>query len=310
MMSDRKAVAVTGANGYVGSIIAAALRDEAEVLSLCRAPRDDNQIAFEFGGDMDMLARRLREHRVTHLVHAAWDMRASTAKEAERICVKGSQALLAAAREAGVEKLIFISSISAFRSARSTYGRSKLEAEQAFLDAGGLVLRLGLVHGDRAGGAFGAMRKIATTASIVPLIGDGRAPQFLLAEEDLERIIIGAVRGEFGHHAPVMTLAHPAPVAFRDILSQLADCAGRRPIFLPIPWRILYCALLSLEKLGFKPRVRSDSVLSFVYQDPAPDFAPMQLYGISPKPLSCGAPRVCAESARSKSQNGKAEPLG
>ncbi|QGM46673.1 NAD-dependent epimerase/dehydratase family protein [Methylocystis heyeri] len=310
-MSGAKVVAVTGANGYVGSIIAAALKDEAEVLSLSRAPRGDNQIAFEFGGDMDLLARRLREHGVTHLIHAAWDMRTSTAKEAERICVAGSRAVLAAARRAGVEKLIFISSVSAFRSARSTYGRSKLEVEQAFRDAGGLVLRLGLIHGAHAGGAFGAMKRIATTSPIIPLIGDGKAPQFLLAEDDLKDIIVRAVRGEFDDEASVMTLAHPEPLAFRDILFRLAEEAGCRPIFLPIPWRILYCVLLSQEKLGFKPRARSDSILSFVYQDPAPDFVPMRRHGISPKPFSCSASGACAESAGSeRAANRKAWPPG
>jgi nucleoside-diphosphate-sugar epimerase len=283
-------IAVTGASGYVGSIIVEALSREGEVIGLVRGPTCCGQIAFSFDGDMDLLARRLRERRVTHLIHAAWDMQARSMQEAERSCVKGSLDLLAAARRAGVQRLIFISTISAFEGARSAYGRSKLEVEQAFREAGGLVLRLGLVHGERAGGAFGSMKKIVAASPIIPLIGDGRAPQYLLDEEALGAIVRRAARGELEAETRVLTLAHPAPVAFRDILSQLAASRGRRPVLVPIPWRLPYFAALCLERLGFRLKVKSDSILSFIYQDPAPDFGPMRRCSIDLAPFCCATP--------------------
>ena len=284
-MNASPILAVTGASGYVGSIIVGASKGEAETVSLVRAPTAEDQIAFSFGGDMDLLAQHLRERRVTHLIHAAWDMQASSAQEVKRICVGGSLDLLAAARRAGVEKFIFISTISAFQGARSTYGRSKLEVEQAFREAGGLVLRLGLVYGDRAGGVFGSMKKIAVTSPIIPLIGDGSAPQYLLDEETLGDVIRRAVRGEFASEAQLLTLAHPTPVAFRDILSQIAGACGGRPIFLPTPWRLTYFAACYLERLGFQGKLKSDSILSYVHQNPAPDFGPMRRCAIDPPPF-------------------------
>jgi hypothetical protein len=44
----------------------------------------------------------------------------------------------------------------------------------------------------------------------------------------------------------------------------------------------LYLALRSVEQLGLKLNVRSDSVLSFVHQNSAPDFGTMRLHSINP----------------------------
>ncbi len=308
-MSVSPIVAVTGASGYIGSVIADALKDEAEVLALIREPTKPGQIGFSFDGDMDLLARRLREHRVTHLIHAAWDMHASSTDELERGCVKGSLALLDSARRAGVEKFILISTISAFESARSNYGRSKLKVEQAFQRFGGLVLRLGLVYGERAGGAFGVIKNIVGTARFLPLIGDGRVPQYLLDEKTLRDVVRRAVRGEFEGERQILTLAHPKPIAFRDILIQVARSReGRRLLLVPIPWRLLYCLLFCLERLGFTPNVKSDSILSFVHQNPAPDFGPMRRCSIEPAPFrATPVSSSPTESARTDgSTNGKA----
>ena len=281
-MSTAPVIAVTGANGYIGSVIVDALKDNAKVFGLVRNPHGADQIRWSFGADQDLLAQTLRDHGVTHMIHAAWDMRASSADELEKTCVDGSFGLLAASRQAGVKKNIFISTISAFEGARSAYGRSKLKVEELFRQAKGLVLRLGLVYGDRPGGAFANLRKIVRTARIIPLIGDGRAPQYLLDERTLAEVMRRSVRGDFEGEATPFTLAHPEPVAFRDLLRRIARSESRRVVLVPVPWRILYIALYSAERLGMRLNIRSDSVLSFVHQNAAPDFDVMRLHSINP----------------------------
>jgi hypothetical protein len=54
---------------------------------------------------------------------------------------------------------------------------------------------------------------------------------------------------------------------------------------IPVPWPILYVVLWSAERLGLRFKFRSDSVLSFVYQEITPDFSQMQMYGIDPTPF-------------------------
>ena len=103
-----------------------ALAGQADVVGLVRKPKSPNDIAWSFDADPAALETAVRQHEVTHLIHAAWDMNANSLSTLERDCVAGSARLFAAARAGGVSRLIFISSISAFAGARSAYGRSKL----------------------------------------------------------------------------------------------------------------------------------------------------------------------------------------
>lgn len=277
-MDSRPVVALTGAGGYVGGIIAAALADVARVVSLGRS----GGIAWSFGDGGDALAQKLKAAEVTHLVHAAWDMRASSLADQERLSVAGSRALIDAARAAGVTRFVFISTISAFAGARSSYGRSKLAVEKMFLDAGGTVLRLGLVHGAGQGGMFGTIRAAVRKGKAVPMIGRGTAPQYLLDAATLGEVVRRAIAGDLIDTNAPITLARPEPIMFRDLVRSIAAAEARAIVPVPLPWPLLYAALRSAEALGLKLGVRSDSVISFIFQDPAPDFAPMKANSIAP----------------------------
>jgi nucleoside-diphosphate-sugar epimerase len=281
-LSRSPVVAVTGATGYVGSVIVDALKENAKVLSLVRTPNSADQIRWSFGSDPDLLARTLRDRGVTHLIHSAWDMRANSEDELEQTCVAGSLDLLTAARQAGVENTIFISTLSAFEGARSAYGRSKLKVEEMFRRTKSVILRLGLVYGYGRSGTFANLQKIVRTAPIIPLIGNGTGPIYPLDERTLAEVVRRAVQGDFDGEVRPFTLAHPEPIAFRDLLRRIARSEGRSVVLVPVPWRVLYLAIYSAERCGLKLKVRSDSVLSFVYQDVAPDFSVMRLHSISP----------------------------
>jgi hypothetical protein len=46
----------------------------------------------------------------------------------------------------------------------------------------------------------------------------------------------------------------------------------KRRILIPVPWRLAWLILKSLEKLGISIGLRSDSVISLMNQDPNPPF--------------------------------------
>jgi hypothetical protein len=151
-----------------------------------------------------------------------------------------------------------------------------------------------LVHGDPPGGAFAKIDHIAKTATLVPLIGDGSSPQYLLDEATLGQVVRRAVSGDFGGERQPITIANPDPILFRNLLERIAHAAGRRVFLLPVPWRLLYFTLRAGEFLGLKSSARSDSIVSFIYQDAAPDFGPMFRFGIRPArfPLTCSGLQI------------------
>jgi nucleoside-diphosphate-sugar epimerase len=275
-------VAVTGANGYVGSVIAAALRPQARVIAVVRSSRNPDDIVWSFDSDPAVLEAALRQRGVTHLVHAAWDMKANSLEAMERSCVAGSAKLFAAATAAGIGKLIFISTISAFAGARSAYGRSKLIVEDMALRHGGVVLRLGLVYGEGDSGVFGNLKQTIGKARFVPMIGNGNALQYPLHEDVLADLIRRAVRGDFNDAQRALLVAQPEGITFRALLEYIARLQGKKIKLVAVPWRLLYSALKLAETMGLKLSFRSDSVISFVFQNPAPDFEALARYDIKP----------------------------
>jgi len=272
-------VALTGANGFVGGLIAEALGDDL-ALRLVRQPAGPLDVAWSLAASAEDVAAALGGRGLTHLVHAAWDMRARAPAEVQA-CIDGSAALFAGARRAGIGTLIFISSISAFAAARASYGRSKFAVEQRLDPDRDIVLRLGLVWG--AGGMAGRLRRQIAASRWAPLIGDGRAPQYLLGAESLKHAIRLVVEDDWPRGT--VTLAHPAPVPFRALLQACAAAQGKQVTLIATPWRALYAALVLAEACGLRLEFRSDAVLSYVYQNPAPDFAAMARAGFTPAPV-------------------------
>ncbi len=87
------------------------------------------------------------------------------------VTVTGTARLLASARRAGVERLVFVSSVRAERGA-TAYGRAKREAEEMLLSAAGsgpvcTVLRLPALYGPGVPGNI---------ARLVALVNSGRCP--------------------------------------------------------------------------------------------------------------------------------------
>src|SRR5206468_10991476 len=111
-----------------GSCILSELARRGTAYAMTRRPSGPSDIGWAFDAQ-DSLVQDLRARKVSVLVHAAWDFSALTAADIHRVNVEGSARLFQLAREAGVRRIVLISSISAFNGARSLYGRAKLEVE-------------------------------------------------------------------------------------------------------------------------------------------------------------------------------------
>jgi len=261
--------AVTGATGYVGSRIAAALAMEFGVVPMGRSAGADG-IRWQMDATASV-TEELKALGVTVLVHSAWDFGHPKAADNWKSNVEGSRRLVEQAQAAGVQQIVFVSTISAFTGARSEYGKSKLEVEQLVLEAGGTVIRPGLVWGDRPGGMFGSLRQQVSKGGVVPTIGDGRYPQYLVHEDDLASVVLRAAKGEFAGR--ILTVANPKPWLLRDLILRMASEEGKTVKLVGVPWRVIHTALKTAETLGLKLGFRSDSVISLVYQNPAPEIS-------------------------------------
>jgi nucleoside-diphosphate-sugar epimerase len=281
--SPQPLCAITGTGGYVGGCLKAyfAARGWA-VLELTRQPKPGARaVAFRLGADLDPAALA----GVTALVHCAYDFRPLRWEDIAAVNVAGTRKLLQAARAANIGKLVCISSISAFAGCRSLYGKAKLEIEQLALVHGAPAIRPGLVYGSGPGGMFGKLVGQVRRSSVQPLVGGGSQIQFLVHHEDLAAFIERYAAGQTKLAPRILTAAHERPWTFREILETIARRLDKKVAFVPLPWRLVWAGLRSAEACGWRLNFRSDSLVSLMHQNPAPDFAPNAGAGLVCRPF-------------------------
>jgi nucleoside-diphosphate-sugar epimerase len=286
-MSNKPVCAISGSNGYVGGCIKNFLVSQRwDVLELTRQPKPAGRgIAFQLGADLapQSLAG------VTALVHCAYDFKPLGWNEIQAVNVRGTEKLFQAARAAGVEKIVCISSISAYAGCRSLYGRAKLAIEKIALDHGALVLRPGLVYGPGPGGMFGKLTDQVRKSSVIPMIGNGSQIQFLVHHEDLSAFIARSLDGTIPWSSRLLTAANDQPWAFKQLLKEIARVRAKKVTFIPLPWRLVWAGLKTAETCGMRLNFRSDSLVSLMYQNPQPDFSANARAGLVCRPFEIAA---------------------
>ena len=275
--------AITGSSGYVGGCVKNYFVARGwDVLELTRQPKPGAwAVAFQLGAEISPASLA----GVTALVHCAYDFLPLRWREIRAVNVEGTRKILAAARAAGVGNILCLSSISAYDGCQSLYGRAKLEIETIALDHGALVIRPGLVYGSGPGGMFGKLAAQVRKSSVIPLIGDGSQIQFLVHHEDLaafmERVAAGTIRPP----ARLLTAAHAQPWPFKQLLLEIARGLDKKVKFIPLPWRLVWAGLKSAEVCGLGLNFRSDSLVSLMRQNPAPDFSANAAAGLICRPF-------------------------
>jgi nucleoside-diphosphate-sugar epimerase len=270
-MSERKTCAITGSNGYVGGCVKNYFAARSwEIFELTRRPKAGTRAAqFQLGDD---ISSQLLSG-VNALVHCAYDFKPLKWDEIVEVNVEGSRKILEAARVAGIPKIIYISSISAFDDCKSLYGKAKLEIEKIALAKGAMVIRPGLVWGNPPGAMFGKLVEQIQKKSVIPMISDGSQIQFLVHNEDLCSFIERYANDEIKIEPTILTAAHEQPWPFKQLLLEIAKSFDKKPKFISLPWRAIWLALKSAEVCGLRLNFRSDSLVSLMNQNAAPDFS-------------------------------------
>ncbi len=277
-MATNKTVrcAITGANGYVGACIANYLRSQGvDVVELNR--RGTSKTRFVLGEDLPPGALA----GVDVLVHCAYDFAARTWHEIKRVNVDGSLKLFASAH---VPKIIFISSLAAFDGCKSMYGQAKLAVEKASQPNGVISIRPGLVYDQgEPRGIVGALSKITQFSPIIPLIA-GSQMCYPCHAEDLARMVYQLCTRDFAACEPI-TAASKDGLPFREVLRRMAAKKGRNARFVPVFSSPILWSLKAVESLGLKSRIRSDSLISLLNQNPRVDFAELERMGAAFRPF-------------------------
>lgn len=261
---------VTGATGFVGSHLAEALRQRGDdVTALARSARKAEALTAAgvsiIPGDLhDTTALRRAVERQEIVYHVAGLVTAQNEAEFLRANRGGTENVVAAMKESGVSRLVFVSSLAAAGPARrgaplagdepprpvTAYGRSKLAAEETVRRSGlsWSIVRPSIVYGPRDREILKVFR--LARLRIAPVFGDGAQELVAVHAADLAAALI-AVASSQASTGRTYTACHPEVFTSAQFGVAVAAAMGLTVATLRIPQPVGR-ALLSMTEAAAK----------------------------------------------------------
>lgn len=274
-------IAITGAGGYLGKCLCRYFKESgASVFQLTGNDRnvDPSLPTSQFSLSSGVAENFFADHRIDSLIHTAYDFTPRLREAIWDRNVKGSLNLFKQAHAEGVERVVFISSMSAFTGCRSLFGQAKLEIEKALsATIQGFSVRPGLIYStpiSESESMVGSLLSSIGKGGLIPLVGNGKQELYLTHENDLARFIQLLLQTSNVDQDKPLVAANPQPYTLRMIINLLAETVSEKRVKLvPVPWRLARTSLRLLESAGVNMRFRSDSILSLANQNKEPDFS-------------------------------------
>lgn len=277
-------VLITGGTGFVGRATVRRLLDRGfavRVLARGAWPFEPHPRLERAHGSMtnvDSLRDAARE--CDAVVHLA--ARKNDEGDSEDVNVDGTRMLCDAAKRAGVERVVYVSTQSAALKKRGTYGDTKLRGEAAVKESAVpyVILRPSLVYGEADAGVFATIEKLCALP-FVPVFGNGRAVFRPIHVDDLADSIIAAVETPEAL-GKTLDIGGPHEITFDGLIERVQRMHGiKRPIVHLPAWIGLLGATI-LRVLPNPPVTRSN-VLGGLETLPMDIHAANNILKISPR---------------------------
>jgi UDP-glucose 4-epimerase len=276
-------VLVTGADGFIGRAVCAALADKGH--HVIAGTRDGRPVEGarecrrlgDLGRPEGMDSRPAGAEAIVHLaarVHVMKERSPDSMAEYRRVNIDGTRCLAEAAERAGVRRLIFLSTIKVNGEAttgrpfseadppdpRDSYAASKWQAEQVLASIGNhgkleiVVLRVPLVYGPGVKANFLSLLRLCDTPLPLPfgaITGNRRS---LIYVENLADAVVSSL-----HHADAaggtFTVSDGAAVSTAELVRTIRRALDRPARLLSVPPGLLRAALSLAGKAAAADRL-------------------------------------------------------
>ena len=257
-------VLVTGATGFVGpSIVRKLVEDGHTVRVLEHTPGASaelpNQDAVQ-GSMTDAASLRSAVEGQDVVVHLVAILTGKP-EEFRSVMEQGTRDLLAAARDAGVQRFVLMSALGTTEETKALvpYYGAKWQMEQD-VKASGLehvIFRPSFVFGPE-GGALGQFKRIAKLAPVTPIVGPGTQRIQPIWVDDVAAYFAAAIEKPEAANR-TFELGGPDTVTWNEFWSRLKHAQGSRRPSIHLPFGLMRAQAIVLELLP-KPPVTRDQL--------------------------------------------------
>jgi NADH dehydrogenase len=251
-------VLVTGATGFVGREIVSRLQEARHnIVIIARDASVASARAAErgFGGqvrsgnilDVSSLEEACKGiDAVIHLVGIIGEVGEQTF---ENVHARGTQNIVAAAKKAGIKRLVHMSALGTRPNAISRYHQTKWAAEEAVRQSGldNTIFRPSLIYG-RGDQFVNVFARIIRLSPILPVLGNDVARFQPISIEAVVTAFVKAL-SEPRSVAQTYDLCGPEALTLPEMLDQILEVMHRKRFKLPIPHLLSRCQAAFLEFL-------------------------------------------------------------
>jgi NADH dehydrogenase len=256
-------IAITGGTGFIGRHLARVLAGEGHTVVLIARGVDQRDETIRtlphttFVGisteDEEKMSAAF--HGCEAVAHCAGINRQTSRQSYQKVHVEGTRHVVAAARRAGVRKVLLTSFLRARPACGSGYHESKFAAEE-ILRGSGLdytVLKCGVIYG-RGDHMLDHLSHAFHTFPLFAFVGFKDQLVRPLAVEDLVRILRAALL-EGRLERSTVAVRGPEEMTLCEAVRRVARVVGRQPLFFRAPLAFHYLLGWSLERIMTTPLI-------------------------------------------------------
>ena len=250
---------ITGINGFIANHLACFLSKQGHTIygstsKLNTKAFDENVVKQVYSLQfLEPIDKKLFQE-MDMIIHCAHDFERGALKKN----TQGTIAIAEVARQQGVAKQIFISSLSARPDAITEYGKAKYETERYFLQHQGIIVRSGTVLGRE--GIFGKIVGLMKKFPALPLLDGGKSQMHLIGIMDLCKSISLILNRE----GPLeFNLYYSEKHTLRTVLTLMKILLQRNVLLVPLPAVLFIWPLEALKRMGVRLPIDVDNLKGF-----------------------------------------------